>query len=50
MGAEQATERGRLDKLQQEVTDAQAAHAKHVSEVSAQMNAREKKILEDAEA
>lgn len=35
VGVEQAAERERLGKLQQEVTEAKAAYAEHVSEVNA---------------
>nr|XP_020186720.1 uncharacterized protein LOC109772448 [Aegilops tauschii subsp. strangulata] len=48
--AEQATERGRLEVLQREVAEARAAHAKHVTEVEARLDAREKKILANADA
>ena len=48
MGVEQAAEHERLGKSQQEVTEAQKAYAEHVSEVTAQLDAKEKRILADA--
>lgn len=47
---EQTAEREHLAKLQEEVTEAQASHARHVSEVMAQLDTREKKILASVEA
>ena len=48
VGIEQAAEHESLGKLQQQVNEAQAAHAEHVSEVTAQLDAKEKRILADA--
>lgn len=50
MDAKQTMERGCLETLQREVTEAQTAYTNHASEVNAQLDAREKKIRTDAEA
>ena len=44
-GQEQATERGRLEKLKEVVEAAQAAHTKLVCEEKARMEAREKLLV-----
>ena len=44
---DQAEERERLAKLKEEVAQAQVSHAKHISEATARMDAKEK-ILADA--
>ena len=48
VAVEQVAERERLTKLQEEVTESQASHAKHVSDVTAWLDAREK-VLADIE-
>ena len=48
--AEQAMEKERLETLGRQLADAQEAHTKHVTEANAQLEAKEKKVQEDADA
>lgn len=45
VATDQGTERGRLAKLKAEANKAQASHAWHVSEATAQPEAREKALI-----
>jgi hypothetical protein len=50
VSTEQATEHGRLEMLGRQVAEAQDAHVKRVDEANAQLEAKEKKAQEEADA